>query len=75
MADLVELFDAEHLHEYARQMVRCDAELDASSAYFAQKLSLDQSGQIPAEMNRLTEMVASLTSSQANIHASVREEG
>ncbi len=66
----VELSDAEHLFEYARQMVRCDedyADLDDSAPIFSDfsgaHMRLDQ---VEAEKGKLTEMVAGLTSSQAS---------
>jgi hypothetical protein len=68
LAELTEISDAEHLFEYARQMVRCDAEMDAASAYFAYEIEADLHGQTYREMNKLTEMVAGLTTTQ-------REEG
>ena len=68
MADLVELSAAEHLFEYARQMVRCETEVG--------DLSLSFSNAVHDELDKLTEMVAGLTASQAsNDHASTREEG
>ena len=87
MSDVIELSDAEHLFEYARQMVRCDAEMETQAATFGAFLEGDQRGMVSGldwndqdaarnEMDKLTEMVASLTASQAiNDHASEREEG
>ena len=66
MADLVELSDAEHLYEYARQIVRCDADyadLDDSAPIFSDfngaHMRLDQ---VEQERDKLAEMIAGLTS-------------
>lgn len=77
----VELTDTEHLHEYARQMVRCDAEMEVQAATYGAFLEGDQvrmvsgldwhdQGVTRFEMDKLTGMVAGLTASQADIHAS-----
>ena len=72
MADLVELSDAEHLFEYARQMVRCDAEMETQASTFGAFLEGDQARMISGldwndqdaardELDKLAEMVAGLT--------------
>lgn len=80
MTDLVELSDAEHLFEYARQMVRCDAEMDnmqlrevAMQFCKAERMEYEEGMHLTPdrwaaydEMTRLASMVAGLTASQAS---------